>query len=112
MHHKDMAKIFKALCDENRIAILELLRNGEHCACKLSEKLQIGQSALSYHMKILCQSQLVVSRSVGKWTHYKISQEGCAQAKTLLQELTTVHEMYEDNCGTIENYADKQTCVA
>ncbi len=96
MDHKDKARVFKALCDENRIAILEFLRHGEQCACKISQELDIGQSSLSYHIKILCQSQLVVSRSVGKWTHYKISQEGCSLAKALLLEVTQVQEAEDE----------------
>ena len=44
------AKVFKAFCDENRLRILELLRSGEKCACKLLEELHISQSTLSHHM--------------------------------------------------------------
>ena len=51
------ARVFKALCDEKRLAILALLRSGEKCVCDLSEQMKIGQSSLSYHMKILCAAQ-------------------------------------------------------
>ena len=37
------AKIFKALCDPKRLAILEQLRSGEKCACKLQEPLALTQ---------------------------------------------------------------------
>ena len=84
----DEAKVFKAFCDENRLQILEMLRSGEKCACKLLENLNIGQSTLSHHMKILCESGIVVSHTEGKWTHYEISKEGSAYAKKLLDELT------------------------
>ena len=50
------AKIFKALCDTKRLTILDYLKSGEKCACVLIENMNIGQSALSYHMKILCDS--------------------------------------------------------
>ena len=83
------AKVFKAFCDEKRLAILELLRSGEKCACLLLEDLDIGQSGLSYHMKILCESGIVESRQEGKWTHYKISEEGSQQAMLLLKAITT-----------------------
>ncbi len=86
--YEKKARVFKALCDPKRIAIIELLRSGEKCACKLSEELDIAQSALSYHMKILCESQLVESWYVGKWTHYQISASGCEHAMALLQEIT------------------------
>ena len=83
------AKIFKALCDEKRIHILELLQSGEKCACVLIESMGIGQSALSYHMKILCESGIVKSRQEGKWTHYSLSAEGSQYAVKRLLELTT-----------------------
>ena len=82
------AKVFKAFCDVNRLQILELLRSGEKCACILLEDLHISQSTLSYHMKILCDSGVVVSHTEGKWTHYEISEEGSRRAKALLERLT------------------------
>lgn len=87
--HQKNAKVFKALCDEKRLAILELLRSGEKCACVLIEQMDIGQSSLSYHMKILCESGIVQSRQEGKWTHYKLSESGSKFATELLIQLTT-----------------------
>ena len=84
------ARIFKALCDPRRLQILELLRGGEKCACILTDALGMPQSSLSYHMKILCDSGIVAGREEGKWTHYRISAQGSAQAIALLRELTLV----------------------
>jgi ArsR family transcriptional regulator len=39
-------------------------------------------------MKILCSAGIVTGRQEGKWTHYSISQTGCARAKELLTRLT------------------------
>lgn len=86
--HTADAKVFKAFCDENRLQVLEMLRSGEKCACVLLEQLQISQSTLSHHMKILCDSGIVTARKDGKWTHYSISQEGSRRAEELLRELT------------------------
>ncbi len=88
--HFDNAKVFKAFCDENRLEILELLQKGEQCACVLLDQLNIGQSTLSHHMKILVQSGIVSSRNEGKWTYYSISAEGVRYAKDLLNRLTAV----------------------
>lgn len=93
--YEEQAKIFKAFCDENRIRILELLRGGEKCACVLLEQLDLGQSGLSYHMKILVEAGIVESRQEGKWTHYKISEKGSAFAGTLLKRLTTPNTVTE-----------------
>lgn len=94
------AKVFKAFCDETRLMVLDRLRSGEKCACVLIEDLGIGQSALSYHMKILVESGIVSARQEGKWTHYSISTEGSARARELLKELTTPDsEREEKACG-------------
>ena len=53
---QEMVVICKALSDENRLRILQMLRSGEKCACKLLEELNISQPTLSHHMKILCDS--------------------------------------------------------
>lgn len=90
MDERRTALVFKALCDENRIRILKLLCGGEKCACKLLEELNISQSTLSHHMKILCDSGIVASRKEGTWMHYSISSDGAQTAKELLTELTTV----------------------
>ena len=95
--HEKNARVFKALCDEKRLEIIELLRSGEKCACVLIEKMNIGQSGLSYHMKILCDSGIVESRQEGKWTHYKISENGSNYAIELLQELTTPNMIADKN---------------
>ena len=94
--YEDHAKIFKAFCDEKRLRILELLRGGEKCACVLLEQLDLGQSGLSYHMKILVESGIVESRQEGKWTHYKISEKGSAYAGTLLKKLTKPNAVTEE----------------
>ena len=86
---KKIATVFKALCDEKRIAIIESLQAGEKCACKITEELDIAQSKLSYHMKILCESGLIDSWYEGKWTHYQISKDGSKIAIAILKELTT-----------------------
>jgi len=96
--HLENAKVFKAFCDENRLQILELLQSGEKCACVLLEKLNIGQSTLSHHMKILVQSGIVNARNEGKWTYYSISLQGSQIAVDLLIKLTTVSNENAENC--------------
>lgn len=93
--HENNAKVFKALCDEKRLAILEQLRGGEKCACVLIDLMNIGQSSLSYHMKILCESGIVDSRQEGKWTHYHLSKSGSEYAAQLLLALTTPNSIQD-----------------
>lgn len=88
---KETAVIFKAFCDENRIRILQLLSTGEKCACKLLEEINVTQPTLSHHMKILCDSGVVVGRKDGKWMYYSISPEGKERALRIIKALTEVN---------------------
>jgi ArsR family transcriptional regulator len=89
--HLENAKVFKAFCDETRLAVLEMLRSGEKCACVLLEQVVVGQSTLSHHMKIFVESGIVSARKEGKWTYYSISGTGCKTAAQLLNDLTAVN---------------------
>lgn len=88
--YQSQARVFKAFCDETRLRVLEMLRGGEKCACKLLENLDCGQSGLSYHMKVLLESGIVTSRQEGKWTYYRICPEGAPAAVSLVQQLTAI----------------------
>ena len=97
--YQEQAKVFKALCDPKRLSILEQLRSGEKCACVLQEPLDLTQSGLSYHMKILCASGIVDSRQEGKWTYYRLSEHGGQEAAALLVQLTTPDANAVKQCG-------------
>lgn len=92
MNYQQDVQIFKALCDEKRLIILGLLQQGEKCACELIDETAMKQSALSYHMKILCDSGLVTARPEGKWTHYSLSTSGAQVAIKRLKILTNLNE--------------------
>jgi ArsR family transcriptional regulator len=95
---KKTAEMLKAFCDENRIKIMKLLQGGEKCACVLLDDLHITQPTLSHHMKILCDSGVVVGRKEGKWMHYSISPDGALKAISVLQELTAVTGQDQSCC--------------
>ena len=86
MSINEEVKIFKALADENRLAALKFLQNGEKCACHLLEALNISQPTLSHHMKQLCESGLVSARKEGTWMHYSISSEGREKLCSIINE--------------------------
>lgn len=75
MNEIDVALICKALSDSNRLKIVNMLSDGEKCGCKLLEAFQITQPTLSHHMKVLCDSGLVIARKDGKWSYYSLSCE-------------------------------------
>lgn len=97
-HEKD-AMIFKAFCDPKRLAILEQLRSGEKCACKLLAPMDLSQSGLSYHMKILTEAGIVLSRQEGKWTHYRLNGQARETLPALLTRLITENDDADDTNG-------------
>ena len=101
MNEQKAASIFKALSDENRLHIMQLLCGTEKCACDLLEDLNICQPTLSHHMKILCESGLVNARKDGKWMHYTICCEGVREIRELLKAMT-VEGILSEQCARCE----------
>src|SRR6201996_3692897 len=66
------ADIFQALAHPTRIAILELLQDGELPAGALIEKLGMEQANVSQHLAVLRAKQIVVNRKVGNQVFYSV----------------------------------------
>ena len=73
--YAEYAPVFKALSDETRLKIIDMLSCGEMCACNILEEFSISQSTLSYHMKILSDIGLVNARRDGAWMKYTLNEE-------------------------------------
>lgn len=73
------ARVFKAMSDENRLKILELLHEKEYNASELLAEMDFGQSTLSHHMRILLNAEVVAARKNGKWTYYSLNGEAYEQ---------------------------------
>lgn len=95
-------RVFKALSDENRLRILDILKTGEKCACVLLNKLDIQQSTLSHHMKILCDSGIVIGRKDGKWMHYSINKDCIQNLSVELNKLLAQKPIAKSTC-LVEN---------
>lgn len=87
MNAIDISLICKSLSDTNRLQILQMLTEGEKCACNLLEAFHITQPTLSYHMKNLTESGLVNVRKDGKWSYYSINCETLTDFKAFFGEL-------------------------
>lgn len=83
--YKSEVLIFKALSDEIRLEIVEMLSTADElCACKILENFKITQPTLSYHMKILTESGLVTGRRDGAWMRYSLNRENLKAAGEML----------------------------
>jgi len=69
----DKVILFRALSDATRLKILELLRNGERCACEIPSKVGKSQPNVSLHLKILKDVGILASRKDGKRILYRVA---------------------------------------
>ena len=65
--------IFKVLADEQRREILEMLKDGRLSAGEIAEKLGVTPAALSYHLKLLREAELVVEYKSKNYIFYEIN---------------------------------------
>jgi ArsR family transcriptional regulator len=83
------AQLFHALSDETRLAVLDMLRDGERCVCELQGALDAAQSRLSFHLKVLREAGLVRDRKEGRWSFYRINDHALAEVHHLVRLLGT-----------------------
>jgi ArsR family transcriptional regulator, arsenate/arsenite/antimonite-responsive transcriptional repressor len=81
------AQVCKALGDETRLRVLELLSGGERCVCELQADLGIAQPLLSFHLKVLRDAELVADRRAGRWAHYSLRPEAVISLGDTIQAL-------------------------
>lgn len=98
----DAALIFKALSDETRLKIVNILSGDELCACDLLEEFAISQPTLSYHMKILAESGLVNARKDGAWTRYTLNLPVIESLKTLMDDMAADSRTYTSRCPSCQ----------
>lgn len=84
---RSSAELFKALADETRLRILNLLVRGELCVCDIMAVLAIGQSKASRHLACLRNAGLVNDRREGVWMHYSLAEPRGATHRRILQWL-------------------------
>ena len=84
----DIATVFHALSDETRLAVVDLLRDGEQCVCDLQSAVGAAQSRLSFHLRVLKDAGLVTDRKEGRWSYYALNAARLAEVAESLGTLT------------------------
>lgn len=71
-HQQSLAAAFHALGDATRLELLRRLKDREMCVCDLVGALQLGQSLVSFHLKVLRDAGLIAQRRTGRWAYYSL----------------------------------------
>jgi len=82
-------ELLKALADENRAKIIQILSCGELCACKIQEHFRLTQPTLSHHLAILVDADLVAARKEGKWMYYRLNPEAFDFVTSYLKKISS-----------------------
>jgi len=88
----DEATLFKALSDPARVAILATLARSEHevCVCDFTSGLDLNQSTVSHHLRILKDAGLVESRRRGTWGYYSLADDARDRLEAALDSVLPV----------------------
>ncbi|MFP4461738.1 MAG: ArsR/SmtB family transcription factor [Thermotogota bacterium] len=81
------ARIFKVLSVDTRIKIIELLKKRSFCVNALSRKLKVTPAAVSQHLRILRDAEVVIAEKKGYYVHYRINEQTMTNWFAAVKEL-------------------------
>ncbi len=82
----NLAALFKAMGDPNRLRILWALQNREMCVCDLAKFIGVTESAISHQLRMLRQLHLVANRRQGPILYYRLSDDHVSALINLARE--------------------------
>ena len=92
-----LTPIFRALADEARLRILNLLfASGELCVCDLESTLGFTQTKVSRHMGYLKRAGLVEDRKCGKWVMYAIAQPRTREQQMIIANVKAILDSHNE----------------
>ena len=105
----ETAIVLKALADENRLQIIQLLLQHKHCVRALARKLSISEAAVSQHLKVLKDAGLLFGERKGHHMHYEVNRDVLQE---LSQEIAILANIEQRECGehAEQGCHCKQTC--
>ncbi|MEW6064685.1 ArsR family transcriptional regulator [Desulforamulus profundi] len=90
-----LVNLYKALGDANRLNILQMLSGQEMSVCEIMHGLSLSQPAVSHHLKILRQADLVKNTKHGKLVLYTLNTCGLKQ----------IHPLVDSHLGELLRFA-------
>ena len=104
MFSKDLTSIFAALADPTRRAIIERLALGEASAGELAEPFGISKPAVSKHLKVLENANLIVRKKDAQWHRFQLQSDSLKAASDWIARY---REFWEDQLDALSEYFNK-----
>ena len=98
------ADVFQAIADPTRRAILDLLLTGEQPVKQLAEPFAISLPAISQHLQILCEANLVEMRKLGRQRLYKLKPEPLKQVSVWI---ANYEEFWQEKLDALGDYLEE-----
>ena len=100
-----LIEIYRCLCDETRLRLLNLLHRGPLCVCHFQEVLQLPQVAVSKHLAYLRRHGLVTAERDGAWMIYRLAEPrppGLERQLSCLQDCARELPVFQDDLRRLE----------
>lgn len=97
MHQAQL--LLRALAEPIRLQVVQALQQGERCVCDLSGDLDLAQSKLSFHLKVLKEAGLIRARQEGRWIYYRLEPSALLLLRDWLGQLAEVCQSPATPCS-------------
>lgn len=109
-----LMQVIKALGDDTRMRILNILKDGELCVCEIEVILGINQSNASRHLNKLTNAKILDYNKVAKYVYYKLNEDTMREypfIKEIMQKNATEPKYYKEDNEKLKRYrASGLTC--
>ena len=105
------AEICKTLADANRLRILHELRTGEISVGQLVSSLNLPQSSVSHHLRVLRERSIVLTRREGTTIHYRLADERIALACDLVREVLLGSLVRRQELATSMGFSNRKSQI-
>lgn len=106
----ELVDVLKALADDTRLRIMNVLRQESLCVCDLEDVLKLRQSNASRHLIKLRHCRLIVAEKQAQWVYYRINEKMLAEqpfVKALLEQELDKSAKYQQDLTALKQYRDQ-----
>ena len=92
-------RLLRALAEPIRLQVVQALAGGERCVCDLTGDLDLAQSKLSFHLRVLKEAGLICARQEGRWIYYRLEPSALLTLRDWLGELASACQSPATPCS-------------